>query len=294
MKAISFELYKIFYHVAQSLSFSRAGAKLFLSQSAVSQAIKSLEEKLDVKLFTRTTKQVRLTAEGTALYRYVEQAYQSLEQGQDYLDRLKTLDCGEIHIAASDTICRFFLLPYLKRFHEAYPAIRLKITNRPSPICLNLAQEGQVDLAILHLTLGDELPPGSWPLCQVEPVFIGGPPYASMAEKVSPLAQLMKLPLLLLEKNTVTRRGFDELVSQYNLKVEPEIELGSLELCIELTRIGLGISFVIGDFLKPYLEQPDLYVLPCREPLPAGQLVALPALGRPLSPASEKFLTGLA
>lgn len=293
MKAISFELYKIFYHVAQSLSFSKAGEKLFLSQSAVSQAIKSLEEKLSVKLFTRTTKQVRLTPEGEALYTYVAQAYQALEQGEDYLSRLKKLDCGEIHIAASDTICRFFLLPYLKRFHEAYPAIHLKITNRPSPVCLKLAQEGQVDLAVLHLTLSDELPPGSWPLCQVEPVFIGGPPYCHLAQSKTPLAELTKQPLLLLEKNTVTRRGFDELLSQYGLVVEPEIELGSLDLCIELTRIGLGLSFVIGDFLKPYLEQPDLYVLPCREPLPSGQLVALPSLGRPLSKAGEKFVTGL-
>ena len=63
---INYELYKVFYHVATTLSFSEAANKLFISQSAVSQSIKALEKKLNQKLFIRSTKKVRLTPEGTA------------------------------------------------------------------------------------------------------------------------------------------------------------------------------------------------------------------------------------
>lgn len=78
---ISFELYKVFYYVASTLSFSEASRQLYISQSAVSQSIKSLEQKLGHKLFTRNTKCVMLTPEGETLFRHVEPAVNLLVQG---------------------------------------------------------------------------------------------------------------------------------------------------------------------------------------------------------------------
>ena len=71
---INYELYKVFYHVAVSLSFSEASKQLFISQSAVSQSVKVLEKKLGITLFIRSTKRVQLTPEGEILLRYVEPA----------------------------------------------------------------------------------------------------------------------------------------------------------------------------------------------------------------------------
>ena len=71
---INYELYKVFFHVASTLSFSEASKQLFISQSAVSQAIKALEKKLDQTLFIRSTKRVQLTPEGEILLRHVEPA----------------------------------------------------------------------------------------------------------------------------------------------------------------------------------------------------------------------------
>ena len=71
---INFELYKVFYYVATSLSFSEASKKLFISQSAVSQSIKTLEKRLNQNLFIRSTKKVRLTPEGEILLRHIEPA----------------------------------------------------------------------------------------------------------------------------------------------------------------------------------------------------------------------------
>ena len=117
---INYELYKVFYHVASTLNFSEASKQLFISQSAVSQSIKTLERKLDQTLFIRSTKKVQLTPEGEILMRHIEPAMNLIQKGEAQLiDAAST--GGQIRIGASDTICRYFLIPYLERFHKAFP-----------------------------------------------------------------------------------------------------------------------------------------------------------------------------
>ena len=114
---INLELYKCFYYVATTLSFSEASRQLFISQSAVSQGIKTLEKKLGRELFFRSTKKVSLTPEGEILFQHVKPALEMLSQGEAQLleeDRLQ----GQLRIGASDTICRYFLIDYLKRYMQ--------------------------------------------------------------------------------------------------------------------------------------------------------------------------------
>lgn len=77
---INYELYKVFYHVASTLNFSEASKQLYISQSAVSQSIKTLERKLDQTLFIRSTKKVQLTPEGEILMRHVEPAMNLIQK----------------------------------------------------------------------------------------------------------------------------------------------------------------------------------------------------------------------
>ena len=102
---INYELYKVFYYVATTLSFSEASKKLYISQSAVSQSVKSLEKKLNQVLFIRSTKQVRLTPEGEILLRHVEPAINLIKHGEASLLE-SNAGGGQIRIGASDTICR--------------------------------------------------------------------------------------------------------------------------------------------------------------------------------------------
>ncbi len=120
---INFELYKVFYQVASTLSFSEASKKLYISQSAVSQSIKTLERKLEQPLFIRSTKKVRLTPAGETLLKHVEPAVNLLQKGETQLLDANALGLGQLHIGASDTICRYFLIPYLKAFHVQFPDV---------------------------------------------------------------------------------------------------------------------------------------------------------------------------
>ena len=93
---INYELYKVFYHVANTLSFSEASKQLFISQSAVSQSIKVLEKKLNQTLFIRSTKRVSLTPEGEILLKHIEPAINLIQKGENQLLEANTLNGGQL------------------------------------------------------------------------------------------------------------------------------------------------------------------------------------------------------
>ena len=115
---VNYELYKVFYHVAKSLSFSDAAQELFISQSAVSQSVKVLERRLGQTLFTRSTKKVALTKEGEILFKHIEPAINLIVKGEGQLLSAKESGGVQLRIASSDTICRYYLVPYLNEFHK--------------------------------------------------------------------------------------------------------------------------------------------------------------------------------
>ena len=148
---VNYELYKVFYFVATTLSFSEASKLLFISQSAVSQSIKVLEKKLNQPLFIRSTKKVQLTPEGEILLRHVEPAMNLIKRGEAQLMETNSKG-GQIRIGASDTICRYFLVPYLEKFHKEFPGAHIKVTNATSIRCVELLESGQVDLVYVTHT----------------------------------------------------------------------------------------------------------------------------------------------
>ena len=147
---INYELYKVFYHVAVTLSFSEASKQLFISQSAVSQSIKVLEKKLNQPLFIRSTKKVQLTPEGEILLKHIEPAMNLIKKGENQLLEAHTLNGGQLRIGASDTICRYYLVPYLNRFHKEFPNIHIKVINQTSIECAKFLENGQADFIVAN------------------------------------------------------------------------------------------------------------------------------------------------
>ena len=147
---INYELYKVFYYVATSLSFSEASKKLFISQSAVSQSIKTIEKKLGKPLFIRSTKKFQRTPSGNLLLNHIEPAMNLISRGESQLLDAGTLGLGQLHIGASDTICRYLLVPYLKQFHKLFPNVPIKVTNATSIKCVELLDQRKVDLIVTN------------------------------------------------------------------------------------------------------------------------------------------------
>lgn len=286
---INYELYKVFYYVASSLSFSEASKKLFISQSAVSQSIKTLEKKLDQSLFVRSTKKVQLTPAGKILLKHIEPAMNLIQRGENQLLDATTLGLGQLHIGASDTICRYFLVPYLKQFHKNFPNVPIKVTNATSLNCVELLEQGKVDLIISNAP-NPHLNPSyiKKTICNFKDVFIANPAYFNLRQQEIPFEELKQYPILMLERKSTTSEFLHNLFLQHQLELVPEIELSSNDLLIDLARIGLGIAF-IPDYCLNHDSQ-DLYILKTKEEMPARQIVAAVNTSLPISASTEEFL----
>ena len=150
------EYYKVFYYVAKTGSVTQAAGILSISQPAVSQSIRQLEQQTKAKLFKRVSKGVQLTAEGELLYSYVAKGYEQFLLGEERLKQMQNLELGEIHIGASDMTLQFFLLPYLERFHEKYPGIKVIVSNAPTPETLHNLKKEQIDFGIVSSPLAED------------------------------------------------------------------------------------------------------------------------------------------
>ena len=106
--------YHIFYTAAKTGNISRAAEELFMSQPAVSKAIKNLEQQLNTTLFFRRSRGVSLTREGELLYRHIASAFSSIEKGELQLKRNQELEVGHLHIGVSTTLCKHIMLPLLQ------------------------------------------------------------------------------------------------------------------------------------------------------------------------------------
>lgn len=287
---INYELYKVFYYVAISLSFSEASKKLYISQSAVSQSIKVLEKKLNQPLFIRSTKKVpadsgrRDSAPSCGTSHEPDPQRGSTDPGGKYSG------WRQLRIGASDTICRYFLVPYLSRFHKEYPNIHIKVTNQTSIGCVDLLENGSVDLIFTNYP-NSRLGNGK----QVQHIkdfqdcFIASRKYYGELEH-QPLSfkELLNYPILMLDRNSTTSEFLHALFQQHQLDLVPEIELSSNDLLLDLADIGLGIAFV-PDFCLARAGG-DLFQIPLKATLPTRQLALAYSDKMPISNAAKQFI----
>ncbi|QUH30544.1 LysR family transcriptional regulator [Vallitalea guaymasensis] len=287
---INLELYKVFYYVATTLSFSEASTKLFISQSAVSQSIKTLEKNLNTTLFNRNTKRVTLTHEGSLLLQHIEPAINLIHNGENNIMETRSLNQGKIHIGASDTICKYILLPYFKKFHSVYPNIHLQVTNRTSIKCVDLLKQGSVDFIVTNLpnkNIGSSMEVREF--YKFSDIFIGGNDFEELKGKRVSLKELIKYPLLMLEKNTTTSQYINGVFESKGLVLSPEIELTSIDLLVELAKINLGISLV-PDYCMDEELLKDVFEIKTREVLNERSLGIVSKKNIPLSIAGRKFI----
>ncbi len=281
------DYYRVFYETARRESFSAAAQELYISQSAISQCIRQLEEDLKAQLFVRSRRGAVLTREGKLLFQKIESAMQSISQGEELLDRLQRLDSGALVIAAGDTITSQFLLPYLERFHEKYPQIRIEMANSYSQQMLKCVKEGKAELAFVNMPAEDD------ELCiesclEIHDIFVCGNEY-KMKPSYS-LKDMAQEPLILLEKNSISRKYIDEKFKEKNIVLSPQIEMAAHDLLLRFASIHLGVSCVIEEFSEESLKKGIIKKMPLTPPLPARSIGCAYLKHNPLSPAAEKFL----
>lgn len=282
------ESYRMFHEAAITLSFSQAAKNLYISQSAISQAMKQLELELDCKLFVRGGKGVSLTKDGTLLYTYVHDALELVGTAEKKLSEQKTLTSGTLVIGAGDTISSQYLLPYLEQFHNLYPKVKIQMINRTSLEMLELIKKEKVDVAFVNTPMEDEAI--SLTNClEVHDIFVCGNKYKD-AKKSYSFSDIAQTPLILLEANSNSRRYIDECFAKEHIHLLPQIEIGAHELLLQLARINLGVSCVIKEFSKDFLDAGYVYEMPLKKALPARYIACATLRKNPASAAVSKLL----
>lgn len=161
MLDINLEWYRCFYWVAKTGSLTAAAERLHITQPAVSHTIKQLEARIGGPLFFRASRGVTLTKEGEVLRQYMEQAFTQIANAERAMADINQLNSGEIRIGASDTLCKHYLLPYLRQFHTRYPEVRIHVTNRTTPDTISLLKKGDIDFGIVGGPAMDKLASGT-------------------------------------------------------------------------------------------------------------------------------------
>lgn len=244
--AVRLELYRVFLEVAKQGNISAAAQNLFISQSAVSQSVKQLEEQLQVRLFSRSTRGVSLTSEGKLLLEYVSHALGLLRSGEEKIAASRQLLTGELIIGASDTVTKTYLLSRLEAFHKDYPDIRIRILNGTTSMVLDYLHAGQVDIAFAS-EAPDETVYSVRHCVDTHTIFVAAPDYLEF-DKVYTMEEIAALPLILLERKASSRVYVERYFQEHGVQIHPEIELGSHNLLISLARIGLGVACVTEEF----------------------------------------------
>jgi len=286
---INFELYKIFYHVAKTNSFSKAGKNLFISQSAVSQSIKSLEEKLGTPLFYRKTRSIKLTKDGELLFKHVEQAYNFLKGAENKIAEMQNLKSGEMRIGVGDTICKYFLIPYLSKFYSLYPNVHIRIINRTSAQIIDILKSGFADFGIVTLPVEDK-GISYREFIEREDIFVASEKFIELKNRKITPRELSEYPLLLLEKASSTRRNIDEYFLCKGILLQPEIELESIDLLVEFAKIGLGIAHVLKESATEAIEKNQLFEVELTEKPPMRKLGIVTMKDVPLCKAASEFI----
>ena len=291
---IHLDLYRVFREVARSGSISKAAETLFVSQSAVSQAIMQLEGKIGGKLFDRSVRGVTLTVEGGVLFSHIDGAIVLIENAQAKFAEMKDLRAGSIRIGASDTICSLYLLPILKRFNGRHPEIQISVANRTTRESIELLKRAAVDIAFVNLPVEDDASLDITPLKAIHDCFVAGEKYAALADAPMRLADLQTIPVLMLEKASNSRKRLDAFLAGLGLELQPAIELGSLALLSEFAKIGLGVAATIQEEVQPLLDTGELRQLRFREALPERHIGLVRMKNASPSFAVKAFIEGMA
>ena len=288
---INLELYRVFYFAAKLGSLSKASRKLFVSQPAISQAIKQLEEKLGGQLFFRTSKGIRLTREGEVVYKYIEPAYNFILAAEAEFTEMLDLTKGAIKIGASDMTCKYYLLPYLESFHKNFPQIKIQLTNGPTPETIDQLRKGLIDFGVISLPIDEDERLLIKEVMSIQDCFVAGENYLELKGRTVYLIELLKYPILLLEKTTSTRRYVEEYARKLGVTLNPEIELATSDLLVEFARKGFGISCVVKNFAQEDIDKSSLFEIKLKEVIPPRKIGIVTLKDAPLSAAAKKFIS---
>ena len=244
---------RVFRAVAEELSFRKAAEALHLSQPAVSQHVRALEEESGVQLFDRARgaghgSQISLTEAGRVLLKYASAAAETMVEARRALSALNDETVGDLRLGASTTVAQYLLPRILGAFLKQYPQVKLSLVSGNTEKIVEAVAEKKISLGIIEgPAMRREVKTER--MAQDEMVLIVSPDHAWVTRKGAAIErkELAKVPLLLRERGSGSRRVVERALKKLGLplrSLQVAMELDSTEAIISGVEAELGVGFV--------------------------------------------------
>lgn len=283
------QTFKIFCDLADSESFSRAGERNNITQSAVSQQVRAIEEQFEVRLIDRGRRAFCLTPEGQTFLASSREIMAAYEDLGARMKKLKEVISGELRIATIFSIGLHELPPYLKRFRREFPLVEVRMDYRRSAQVYAAVQENRADVGLVAYPASRRGITASvfW---RDRLVVICGPAHTLASRRKVSLAELGGEKFIAFEPDLPTRREVDRQLRHAGAKVKVAFEFDNIETVKRAVQIESAISIVPRTSVRSELEAGQLVCVEITEPdlwRPLGTLVKKSSAG---TPALREFL----
>ncbi|NAW14373.1 LysR family transcriptional regulator, partial [Halomonas icarae] len=249
-------------YVATSGSFTLAAKRLNLSQPAVSDQVKKLEERYNISLLVRSKRQITLSQQGEKLLSITNTIFSATDDAESYLTKSKQLQTGSVSIAADSPI---HVMPYIKIFKEKHPNISFSLSSGNSEECIKKVIKHESDFSVTAET-NNIIDPrlSTIELSRDKLVVIAPTSHPWSGRKEVELHELSNQPIVIREKGSMTRVVFENTMKEKKLPIFPSIEVEGREAVLEMVLAGLGISVVSEAENKGYKDITSIPIRDCR------------------------------
>lgn len=250
-----------FLKVAEVRSFSKAADKLGYSQSNVSLQIQQLENELEIKLFERTGKNIRLTKQGQDFLFHASEIIRMVQQAKDSIKfNEKEELTGTISVGSVECIATSLLPDILVLFHQKYPHIQTNVVIDSKDHLVEKLRNNEIDL-FFHLGNKEVIQNLTQTVLKKEDIiFVTYHDQYENQEKVS-LSKIIEEPFILTEKGESYRYELDKILYQNNLSIQPVIEISNPEIIVHLVEKKIGCSFLPRFCVRNALKKKHVYCI---------------------------------
>jgi LysR family transcriptional regulator, transcriptional activator of the cysJI operon len=281
--------FKIFSDLVDSESFSRAAKLNGITQSAVSQQLRSMEKHFNILIVDRSQKRFRLTREGRRLHESAKEILQIYNTLSIELQEMKKIISGTIHISTVYSIGLHGLPPYVKTFLKEYPKVNIRIEYRRATMVYEDVLSNSMDLGLVaypqkHKQL--EILPFSVDKL----VLIASPDHPLANKKEVDIAELADQKFVGFESDIPTRKATDALFKKVNIEVEPVMEFDNVETVKRAVEINAGMAIVPQTTVEREESQGLLNVIQFKGISYERPLALIHRKGRILTPAMRKLI----
>jgi len=283
------ETLKVFCDIIESGSFSYAASQNFVTQSAVSQQVRSLEEKYDCRLIERGRAGVKPTSAGQILYTASKEIVRKFLELENRLREIGSVVAGSIRVGTVYSVGLHELPPYLSEFLRTYPAVNVHLEYQRANKVYEDLIEGKIDLGIVAYP-AKRSQIVTIPFRHDELVLIVQPNHPLARHNKISVGQLSGHDFVGYERDISTRKASDRILRDYGVKANYTMEFDNIETIKRAVEIGMGCAIVPKLTVENEISRGSLKMLEFQEGPFARPLAIIHKRGRELSPAARKFI----